>query len=285
MKMLVSALLIIGVVAACGVGEADTIVDRDIVLAMPFDEGRGETTKDLSPHGNHGTFKRNAKWGKGKFGNAVQLEPVGYVDAGNDESLSLFKSDYTLAVWFNLNETVGQHAFIAQDEGRGEVNKWILGVNLPGSNPALISLGLHSTVVIDGDGGGKTISRGHFGPGDWNAKPKAWRQFAVVRERHLTKTYNDGKETNWLRSFIDPHEKDDDMAEFINAPVTIGWAERPIAMDGLLDEVLIAKRAFTADEITKHFEGGVKGVLGVLAVHPDRKSAAAWGAIKANKLH
>lgn len=285
MKTSISALLIIGVVAACSVGEADTIVDRDIVLAMPFDEGRGETTKDLSPHGNHGTFKRNAKWGKGKFGNAIQFEPVGYIDAGNDESLSLFKSDYTLAVWFNLNETVGQHAFIAQDEGRGEVNKWILGVNLPGSNPALISLGLHSTVVIDGDGGGKTISIGHFGPGDWNAKPKAWRQFAVVRERHLTKTYNDGKETNWLRSFIDPHEKDDDMAEFINAPVTIGWAEKPIAMDGLLDEVLIAKRAFTADEIKKHFDGGVKGVLGVMAVHPDRKSAAAWGAIKANKLH
>lgn len=285
MKMLVSALLIIGVVAACSVGEADTIVDRDIVLAMPFDEGRGETTKDLSPHGNHGTFKRNAKWGKGKFGNAVQLEPVGYVDAGNDESLSLFKSDYTLAVWFNLNETVGQHAFIAQDEGRGEVNKWILGVNLPGSNPALTNLGLHSTVVINGDSGVNFISSGHLGSGDWNAKPKAWRHFAVVRERHLTKTYVDGKETNWLRSFIDPHELDEDMAEFINAPVTIGWAERPIAMDGLLDEVLIAKRAFTADEITKHFEGGVKGVLGVMAVHPDRKSAAAWGAIKANKLH
>ena len=144
---------------------------------------------------------------------------------------------------------------------------------------------MHSTVVIDGDGGGKLIGIRHFGPGDWNAKPRTWHHFAVVRDRHLTKTYNDGKETNWLRNFIDPHEKDRIMAEFINAPVTIGWAERPIAMDGLIDEVLIARRAFTAGEIKKHYDGGVKGVLGVLAVQPEGKSASAWGAIKANILH
>ena len=285
MKTWVSTFLMTALVTAFYFGDADAAVDRDIVLAMPFDEGRGKTTKDLSPHGNHGTLKRSAKWGKGKFGNAVQFEPVGYVDAGDDESLSLFKSDYTLAVWFNLNETVGKYAFMAQDEGRGEVNKWILGVNLPGSNPALTSLGLHSTVIVELDGGARLGGSGHFGPGDWNAKPKEWRHFAVVRDRHLTKTYNDGEETNWLRNFIDPHQKDDDMAEFINAPVTIGWAERPIAMDGLIDEVLIAKRAFTAEEIKKHYNGGVKGVLGVLAIQPEGKSAATWGAIKANMLH
>ena len=285
MKTWVSTFLMTALVTAFYFGDADAAVDRDIVLAMPFDEGRGKTTKDLSPHGNHGTLKRSAKWGKGKFGNAVQFEPVGYVDAGDDESLSLFKSDYTLAVWFNLNETVGKYAFMAQDEGRGEVNKWILGVNLPGSNPALTSLGLHSTVIVELDGGAWRHQSGHFGPGDWNAKPKEWRHFAVVRDRHLTKTYNDGEETNWLRNFIDPHQKDDDMAEFINAPVTIGWAERPIAMDGLIDEVLIAKRAFTAGEIKKHYNGGVQGVLGVLAIQPEGKSAATWGAIKANILH
>ncbi len=285
MKTLVSTLLITALVAAFCSREVKASVDNDIVLAMPFDEGRGETTKDLSPHRNHGTLKRKAKWGVGKFGNAIQFEPVGYVDAGNDESLSLFKSDFTLAVWFNLNETIGQYAFMAQDEGRGEMNKWILGINLPASNPALTSLGLHSTVVVDGDGGVTFISKKHFGPGDWNAKRKTWRHFAVVRERHLTTTYTDGKQNSWHRNFIDPHEKDNDMAEFIDAPVTIGWAERPIAMDGLIDEVLIARRAFTADEITKHFQGGVKGVLGVLAVQPEGKSAAAWGAVKANILH
>ena len=285
MKTWVSTFLMTALVTAFYFGDADAAVDRDIVLAMPFDEGRGKTTKDLSPHGNHGTLKRSAKWGKGKFGNAVQFEPVGYVDAGDDESLSLFKSDYTLAVWFNLNETVGKYAFMAQDEGRGAVNKWILGVNVPGSNPALTSLGLHSTVIFELDGGARLISSGFFGRGDWNAKPKAWHHFAMVRDRHLTKAYIDGEETSSRRQSIDPHQNDDDMAEFINAPLTIGWAERPIAMDGLIDEVLIAKRAFTADEITKHYDGGVKGVLGVLAVQPEGKSAATWGAIKANILH
>lgn len=280
MKTLVSALLITAFVAAFYSGEADAAVDRDIVLAMPFEEGRGETTKDLSRHGNHGILKQNAKWEAGKFGNAIQVEPDGYVDVGKDRSLKLYKSDFTIAVWINMKETLfgHRHAFIAQDEGPGLMDKWILGYSLNG-NPTFNIL----RVVGDGAGG---ASSGRSFP--WEVQPQTWHQVAIVRDRFPRSLgeehtiYLDGKQVAQIRTLS--NIADDFTPRSINAPVTIGFAEEDIWLDGLIDEVLIAKRAFTQEEITAHFQGGIKRGLG-LAVEPDEKSAVAWGAIKADLLH
>ena len=102
MKALISTILITTLVAVFCSGEAQAVGGEDIVLAMPFEEGEGGDTMDISPYGNHGTLMENASWGVGKFGNAVQFEPVGYVDAGNDESLS--------PAWHRLHACrLGQH--------------------------------------------------------------------------------------------------------------------------------------------------------------------------------
>lgn len=281
MKALVSTLLIFVLFAAYFAAEADAAIDKDIVLAMAFDEGEGETAKDLSPHENHGTLKGNAGWGVGRFGNAIQVEPDGYVDAGNNNSLKLYKSDFTLALWVNMNETLfgHRHAFIAQDEGTGLMNKWILGYNLPFGR----KFTFHSIIVFE-DG----IARFTRGIGGSEGKPNTWHQVAMVR-RHFEDTleeecttYLDGKKISRTRSF--GNLGDSDIPRFNDAPVTIGWAEDDISLDGAIDEVLIAKRAFTDDEITAHFQGGIKRGLG-LAVQPKGKSAAAWGAIKAQIFH
>ena len=81
MKALVSATLITALCTAVCTGDAQAAGIGDIVLAMPFDEGKGEVTTDISPHRNHGTLMENAGWGIGKFGNALQVEPVGYVES------------------------------------------------------------------------------------------------------------------------------------------------------------------------------------------------------------
>ena len=263
MKALVSTLLITILVTAFCSAEARAAGIGDIVLAMPFDEGEGEVTMDISPHRNHGTLRENAGWGIGKFGNAIQVDPVGYVDAGKDESLSLFDTDFTLAVWVNMKETVvQQHGFMAQDEGGGPHNKWIFRYNKGGSQ----SINFH---IHRADGGSMQLE-----PGLWKAKPDTWYQVAVVRSGNKYAFYTDGKRDVEL-------ESDLAVSKFIDAPVTVGWAEGPIAMDGLIDEALIVKRAFTPDEIKTHFEGGVQQVL---AVQPEGKSAAVWGAIKARTL-
>ena len=279
MKTLVSALLITAFVVAFYSGEAESIVDRDIVLALPFEEGRGESTKDLSRHGNHGTLKRNAKWRAGKFGNAIQVEPDGYVDVGKDRSLKLYESDFTIAMWINMNETLfgHRHAFIAQDEGPGFLDKWILGYSLNG-NPTL------NILKVVGNGVGGASSGSSF---PWEVQPKTWHQVAIVRDR-LPRSlgaehtiYLDGKQVARFR--IPSNITDDFTPRSINAPVTIGYAEEGIWLDGLIDEVLIAKRAFTEDEITAHFQGGIKRGLG-LAVQPNEQSAVTWGSIKGQVL-
>lgn len=265
MKALVSTLLTTVLVTAFYSGETDAAIDRDIVLAMPFDEGEGKIVKDLSPHGNHGTLKGNVSWGAGKFGNAVQFEPIGYVDAGNHRSLRLFKSDFTLAMWVKMKVTGGPHALIAQDEGGGP-HKWILGYS--GGSFYLHSITGHSESTM------------RFGVG----KSNLWHQVAVVRRyfedslREELTFFLDGR--RGLRTGSFGNSGDFVIPRFNEVPITIGWAEEDISLDGSIDEVLIAKRAFTDDEITAHFEGGIKRGLG-LAVQPEGKSTAAWGAIKA----
>ncbi len=280
MKALVYTLLFFILFAAYCTAEADAAVDKDVVLAMAFDEGEGETAKDLSPHENHGRLKGNAGWGVGRFGNAVKFEPMGYVDAGNRRSLKLYKSDFTIAVWANMKETLfgNRHAFIAQDEGAGDMNRWILGYGFYG-HPMF---NLHTRIVFDD--GHKESFTGFGG----EAQPNSWHQIAVVRRRFPRMAeekkiiYLDGRRISWSRSRSNVAD-DHFLSKFIDAPITIGWAEEDIAMDGLIDEVLIAKRAFTDDEITAHFQGGLKRGLG-LAVQPHGKSAAVWGAIKAQIL-
>ena len=66
MRTLVSPVLIPILAMTLSFGEAASAVDKDVVLAMPFEEGKAEVTKDLSPHGNNGALK-GAKWDKGMF--------------------------------------------------------------------------------------------------------------------------------------------------------------------------------------------------------------------------
>ena len=265
MKTLVSIFMIAAMVVVFCAGDTGAAGGEDVVLAMPFDEGEGETTMDISAYGNHGTLKENASWGAGKFGNGVQCEPVGYVDAGKDASLSLSGTDFTLAVWVNMTDTVGhQHGFMAQDEGGGPHNKWILRYNRGASQ----SVNFH---INTADGGGSM----QLEPGLWDVQPNSWHQVAVVRAGNTYTFYTDGEQAAQLEDALP-------VPEVIDAPVTVGWAEGPIAMSGLIDEALIAKRAFSADEIRMHFDGGVQQLL--TSVQPEGKSASVWGGIKANIL-
>ena len=130
MRTLLLTLMIIVLIVVCSFEQVAAAVDKDVVLAMPFEEGVGEDTKDLSPHENHGTFNGEVTWADGKFGSALRFAPVSFVDAGQDDSLSLSDTDFTIAAWVNMEETaVQQHGFLGQDEGGGSKNKWIFRYN------------------------------------------------------------------------------------------------------------------------------------------------------------
>ena len=54
--------------------EAQIDFEKDCVGMWFFDEGSGKVAKDSSGNKNDGSLKGNAKWGKGKFGNALHLK-------------------------------------------------------------------------------------------------------------------------------------------------------------------------------------------------------------------
>jgi hypothetical protein len=68
-----------------------------------FDEGQGTQAAD-SVGNNDGTLHGNTSWVAGKAGSgALNFDGSGdYVDAGNDSSLNLGTSNFTVAAWINI---------------------------------------------------------------------------------------------------------------------------------------------------------------------------------------
>ena len=75
-----------------------------IVGAWLFDETGGKVAKDSSDNGNDGDLVGGAKWVKGKFGNAIELN-------GKDAWVTVPEigplDDFTLMKWFNATGRVG----------------------------------------------------------------------------------------------------------------------------------------------------------------------------------
>ena len=81
------------------------VIDQRLVLDMPFGEGKGTFTKDLSGKGNHGTLNGGVSW---------KLLPSGiwaldfdgnddYVDCGSGASLKNIGSAVTVEAWAKYN--------------------------------------------------------------------------------------------------------------------------------------------------------------------------------------
>ena len=77
------------------------VIDQRLVLDIPFGEGKGTFTKDLSGKGNHGTLNGGVSW---------KLLPSGiwvlsfdgdddYVDCGSDASLVIGTQNWSVEAW------------------------------------------------------------------------------------------------------------------------------------------------------------------------------------------
>ena len=115
--------------------------DPDLVAYYPF-EGNAE---DASGNGNDGEIDGGSKWIKGKFGDAIELDPAAFVKLKVSDSLhgDIFKDEpFTISAWINPNfdGTTWEHIwrslptasghntfFLNKDEGllswRGQVRR------------------------------------------------------------------------------------------------------------------------------------------------------------------
>ena len=141
--------------------------DPDLVAYYPFD-GDAE---DASGNGNTGEIDGGSKWVKGKFGDAIELDPAAFVEMQVSDSLhgDIFKADpFTISAWINPNfeggtwehiwrslPTASGHNtfFLNKDQGllswRGQVAAWTV---LCQTDPGIVEKDQWTHVLVSGDG-------------------------------------------------------------------------------------------------------------------------------------
>ena len=117
------SLIIIGFMFAhVSIAEVDP---GSIVGAWLFDETGGKIAKDSSDNGNDGDLVGGAKWVKGKFGNAIELN-------GKDAWVTVPEigplDDFTLMKWFNATGRVGLWRCFFNRDGWAA---WVCPLSIP----------------------------------------------------------------------------------------------------------------------------------------------------------
>jgi hypothetical protein len=227
------------------------LLDDNVVLYLPFDEGKGKVAKDQSKLKNDGEI-RNAKWVNGKYGGGLEFNGTdAEVRVPDNKSLDL--TELTLEVWYNPGKDgVGPGWKVIINKA---FNEWYM--YLQDSQPMFF---------INADGN--------------NAKSP--EKIPANKWTHLAGTY-DGKE---IKMYANGELK----ATFkYNAPINdrdcaleigsrnpegcagnnVYWSPAGVRMD----EIRISNVARTEKEIKASMKVG-------LAVDPSGKMATTWGQIR-----
>ena len=240
---------------------AEAIIKLEsLVVALPFDEGNGNTAEDLSPHGNDAQLVEGAKWGDGKFGKCLRVKEPARAEVENNESFWLHDKDFTLAITINFSKEPGTTGLIAHDNGLGaEAFKAVWEL-----------LGGVFTFHINNGGNNVAWIRS-----DFLGIPEVNRWYSVVLvKKGITYThYLDGE------LFGVAENKEPIPREFDN-PLTIGMAEHTFYFPGLIDEVVVGHTPWVQQDAQRYFERGIQGVL---AVEPSDKLTTTWGGLKSNR--
>ena len=95
-------------------------------LYLSFDEGKGDTAKDKSKHGNDGTIHKGERV-KGKYGNSVELsgEAGGWIEVPDSPSLDI-TDEITLMCWVYPTEFTAEWFRIIVKTWAGDTAPWMV---------------------------------------------------------------------------------------------------------------------------------------------------------------
>ena len=231
-----------------------------IVGAWLFDENSGKVAKDSSDNGNDGELEGGAKWAKGKFGNAIELN-------GKDAWVIVPAigplDDFTLMKWFNST---------------GRVGLWRCFFNRDGWSPGFVhyqfrpdnkmEMAIHSNNPVRHPG---------YANSDFTADKDILNQWI-----HLAVAYssNDESVQVYFDGELDAEGKWGPLpGEF--GPGRIGsWDGGGREWEGLFDEMLLFDVALEEDDIKSLMDNGLEATL---AVEPADKLGIIWGEIKSGR--
>jgi len=130
------------------------INQADFVGVWLFDEGNGQTARDMTGKSGNGTLMNGTKWVDGKFGNAIYFDgKAGYVEISLPEVFNdMPKNSFTIAYWINVQDisgsgTIWTRIIEARYDSTNylqfviQINNGELGVNI-------MSGGAESTVIV-----------------------------------------------------------------------------------------------------------------------------------------
>ena len=251
----------------------------ELILYLPFDEGVGKKTEELSEFGNDGQLEGNCKWVDGKFGKALyfitQLGEPGLVRTSKHDIFAIEgKAEITLMAWVNVDASrPGFRAIV---------------YNRPDANKVNYALGLWA-VDVNFFYRDKENDNFHRVTGIWDAvKLGEWTHVAATNtfgDPEAMKVYLNGKEqpSNKNGGVRPDHWSQGDGAKMplpARGPVTVGgYGNFSDTFQGAIDEVMIWKGSFTEAEINEIM---AEHPTEFLAVDPREKLATKWAAIKRN---
>lgn len=260
MKSLILGITIVTLLLFSTAGKA--VKTEGLVLYLPFDEGAGNTAKDLSGNGNNGTI-HGAKWVKdGKINSALLFSGADYVEVPHSNNLSITDA-ITVMAWTNMRAGAsGELAIVSK--GRWAAND--LPYELTETPSGVIFWQFYDNEGRD------TCSPNSPPVGEWSPyRPPGGHHIAGTYDGKIFKAYIDGKlGEEWAYQGKMPENK---------ASVTIG--KRSLAaecfFDGMIDEVAIFNLAFSEGEVKEAMEG-----IKPSAVEKEGKLTTTWSNIKSH---
>lgn len=249
--------LVIGLTIFCLNKVALSAIDPSITLQFTFDEGSGNKATDISEHGNDGVI-HGAAWVNGKYGQALEFDgESAYVEVSSNTTLN-FTDAMTLMAWIYKSEFLSRgETIISKKQGGAyslEVTGWenrfpekltseprISGTYQPVESPDPLPLNrwVHVAVTYDGD------------------LVRLYVDGEMVIEESFPGTIDVNSANLYVGNESDGNQPDASHGAF----------------KGVIDEVIAANRAFSADEIKSQME--------FASVEPKGKLATNWGSIKA----
>lgn len=260
-KILAIGLLFVSLSIIATVGEA--VRDADIVLYLPFDEGKGDTTKDQSDYDNDGIL-HNVEWTKGKYGSSVEFsgEAGGWVEVPDASSLDITEQ-ITLMAWVYPTQFTNEWFRILNKCWAGDTAPWMVYgfYEQAGTNGRI-------GFTVSVDGGQERLCRNNATP---QLPANEWSHIATTYDGEMMRLYQNGEEVLSAAAAgkIDTND----------VPVAIGRNSEGNREHyiGRVDEVVIWATALDSDEINQALDT-------VAAVEAGGKLPVQWGHLKERRI-
>jgi hypothetical protein len=224
-----AVVLVTGILSLCSISLCRA-AEAGLVARYTFDEGTGWTARDQSGNKNDGRILGGAKWVKGTYGSALELNGKdAYVDCGTGSSLSSVAAAGTIQVWCHPDKVQG--GLVNWSTGGGwNDERLVLAVNTYHGGNTMIG--------CIADGGSSQTFTG-FGV----VEEKEWVHLTFSWEGKTISVFRNGLLAATCALTLTPEIK--------GVPLWLGRCQGLGSeyFDGILDEVRIYNRALTTQEV------------------------------------